>query len=984
MLGYNLYILPPRFSPPSLLPAPSPASHCPYPASLSHLPIARFPLLAQQSLPDSGMSSSEVVERKLSRADRWSRAVETGLQITDGLLSIGAALPMIGGVCDVAKRILAFIRDTKSLVDDVLQSAERLLDVLELLRIMARNVDRIQDESKGAVEQRMRKLTNLLELLEQAIASLGGRGWLKKVWKVCRSAQSLSSLDKELKATLEDLMRYYQLAHDANIARLLVDREYALEVAVATQVEHRKQEMGESEEDALGALERDEEAIQTVALASGISPAEFKEEMSEFRGEMRDRLAYVGGQLEAVQHNQAFVLQKLEEIRSSAHGETAQYEYCALSEELRRAFGRPPPEEGDDEFDQSFIGKGAFGIIHCMRSRLDRQLYAVKMQDVKHLPSGKNKKDVQEEAARLASLQHPHIVRYFNAFELQDGRMRYFCIAMELLPGGSLSQFIRRPTQPPQDAADWMRQVASALAYMHSLRMQHRDLKPDNILLDKLRHTRIIDLGLACSLSTKLFMSTGRKAGTDMYMSPEKYDSQRYDSKDDVWAAGCILAGLLTGKPPHEYTGSMQGCIARNDTALTMMISECMSRSAPFGGIVAKCLVKHPRQRLTAKELEQAFGLQPFKPLPSMMPTVEEAAEEMGEEPEKAAAEKAAAQKAPTVQKAAAVQKADAQASKAAFKIFCRKVGILDVQSVRQKASLDWSGKQLDADDCKVIAYLIASGALANLTILGLNGNRIGDAGIKIFSETVASGALANLTILGLDGNQIGDAGIKIFSETVASGALANLTELDLENNQIGDEGMKTFSTALASGALANLTELYLYDNQIGDEGIKSFSTALASGALANLTKLDLENNQIGDEGMKTFSTALASGALANLTELYLYDDQIGDEGIKSFSTALASGALANLTILDLQENQIGDEGMKTFSTALASGALANLTILNLQENQIGGEGMKTFSTALASGALANLTKLWLKDTNRPQRHQNILKVEVASCASYS
>ncbi|KAL1510192.1 hypothetical protein AB1Y20_006522 [Prymnesium parvum] len=94
---------------------------------------------------------------------------------------------------------------------------------------------------------------------------------------------------------------------------------------------------------------------------------------------------------------------------------------------------------------------------------------------------------------------------------------------------------------------------------------------------------------------------------------------------------------------------------------------------------------------------------------------------------EKASAEKeAAAQKAATVQKAAAVQKADAQPSAAAFENFCRKVRIRDVQSVRQEAVLDWNFKQLNADDCKVIAYLIASGALANLTKLYLSDNQIG------------------------------------------------------------------------------------------------------------------------------------------------------------------------------------------------------------------------------------------------------------------
>jgi len=236
-----------------------------------------------------------------------------------------------------------------------------------------------------------------------------------------------------------------------------------------------------------------------------------------------------------------------------------------------------------------------------------------------------------------------------------------------------------------------------------------------------------------------------------------------------------------------------------------------------------------------------------------------------------AKAAKKAAEQEEVVKPAAAKAEAWAAArpSAVAMANFCRKVGIRDVQSVRQEAVLDWNFKQLNADDCKVIAYLIASGALANLTKLYLSGNQIGDAGIKIFSETVASGALANLTTLYLHDNQIGDEGIKSFSTALASGALANLTILWLSKNKIGDEGIKVFSSALASGALANLTKLWLDSNKIGDEGINTFSTALASGALANLTKLYLSGNQIGDAGIKIFSETVASGALAKL-EFYI------------------------------------------------------------------------------------------------------------------
>ncbi|EOD24146.1 hypothetical protein EMIHUDRAFT_58778, partial [Emiliania huxleyi CCMP1516] len=94
-------------------------------------------------------------------------------------------------------------------------------------------------------------------------------------------------------------------------------------------------------------------------------------------------------------------------------------------------------------------------------------------------------------------------------------------IVMELLSGGSLEAKIATSPQPPSAAATWVQQVASGLAYMHSLNLQHRDLKPANVMLDMAGRAKIIDFGLACVSSASRRSRTQTKVGTDAYMSPE-------------------------------------------------------------------------------------------------------------------------------------------------------------------------------------------------------------------------------------------------------------------------------------------------------------------------------------------------------------------------------------------------------------------------------------------------------------------------------
>jgi len=204
---------------------------------------------------------------------------------------------------------------------------------------------------------------------------------------------------------------------------------------------------------------------------------------------------------------------------------------------------------------------------------------------------------------------------------------------------------------------------------------------------------------------------------------------------------------------------------------------------------------------------------------------------------------------------------------------------------------------------------LVTNGHFAKLNNLRLDGLHP-ETHIRAtpFFDAVASGSLANLSVLSLSLNQISDAGMVSFSEVIASGSLANLQTLWLSGNKIGDVGMAAFANAItASGSMANLKGLSLYDNQIGDAGMKAFSNAIASGSLANLKMLDLSNNKIGDTGMTAFADALrTSGSLANLAYLNLEMNKIGDSGMIALSEAIGKGSLRSLAVLVVNDGPLG------------------------------------------------------------------------------
>lgn len=161
----------------------------------------------------------------------------------------------------------------------------------------------------------------------------------------------------------------------------------------------------------------------------------------------------------------------------------------------------------------------------------------------------------QREAELVSQLESPYIVRVFDFGRTSSGQP---FLAMELVDGITLDRLLEREKQlPPERAVTLMTQVCEGLAEAHAMGIIHRDLKPPNIILGKRRDgsevAKILDFGIARlvdSAQQANLTQTGMVVGTPAYLAPEQALADALDARTDVYALGCVLFELLTGRPP--------------------------------------------------------------------------------------------------------------------------------------------------------------------------------------------------------------------------------------------------------------------------------------------------------------------------------------------------------------------------------------------------------------------------------------------------
>ncbi|XP_016158537.1 PREDICTED: serine/threonine-protein kinase Nek8 isoform X3 [Ficedula albicollis] len=195
------------------------------------------------------------------------------------------------------------------------------------------------------------------------------------------------------------------------------------------------------------------------------------------------------------------------------------------------------------------VGRGAFGIVHLCLRKADQKLVILKQIPVEQM-SKDERLAAQNECQVLKLLSHPNVIEYYENF-LED---KALMIAMEYAPGGTLAEFIHKRCNSLLDEDTILHffvQILLALHHVHTKQILHRDLKTQNILLDKHRMiVKIGDFGISKILSSKSKAYT--VVGTPCYISPELCEGKPYNQKSDIWALGCVLYELASLKRAFE------------------------------------------------------------------------------------------------------------------------------------------------------------------------------------------------------------------------------------------------------------------------------------------------------------------------------------------------------------------------------------------------------------------------------------------------
>jgi serine/threonine protein kinase len=213
------------------------------------------------------------------------------------------------------------------------------------------------------------------------------------------------------------------------------------------------------------------------------------------------------------------------------------------------------------------LGRGGMGVVFLARDvRLDRPV-ALKLLPPERAEHQATRERFLSEARMAARLSHPNIVPIHAVEEI--GGFVFF--AMQYVAGETLGHRLRRGGKmPPWEAARILRDVAWALSHAHAQHVVHRDIKPDNILMDRDGRALVADFGIARLADAE--QVPGRIQGTPEYLSPEQAGGQSCDARADLYSLGAVAFHALTGQPP--FVGDTSQLIAQHLTRTAPLLLE--------------------------------------------------------------------------------------------------------------------------------------------------------------------------------------------------------------------------------------------------------------------------------------------------------------------------------------------------------------------------------------------------------------------------
>lgn len=245
------------------------------------------------------------------------------------------------------------------------------------------------------------------------------------------------------------------------------------------------------------------------------------------------------------------------------------------------------------------LGKGGMGRVYKVYDKKIKEVVALKLIRPEISTDEKAIERFNTELRLARKISHRHVCRMYD---LGEEGISHF-ITMEYVPGEDLKRFIKRSGQlTVGKAVSIARQICEGLAEAHHIGVIHRDLKPQNIMIDSEGNTRIMDFGIARFLEGDGMTTQGVLIGTPDYMSPEQAELEDVDQRSDIYALGVILFEMVTGRVPFEGKTPLSIAMKHKSQPppdpreLNIQVTEDLSR------VILRCLEKEKEKRCQSAE----------------------------------------------------------------------------------------------------------------------------------------------------------------------------------------------------------------------------------------------------------------------------------------------------------------------------------------------------------------------------------------------